>query len=442
MHLVVWFILSPLILHKYRTTMSMPGPFEEEAFSPQRCANIHNRLLQHAVVNNPSAVIERNLISKFLEVAPEFAEIPHLESLPLYSFFSLLDTTSLPHGQVAPLTPEIYEPDPTAFWSEGFSHEPGIILLYGQNNGDSPMDGGLFLDLQTCKAVWHWNSGPFPAPEKWVLLETALQYQLDKWESGKYYWDAVTKSLATKRWIERDITNALAAWDSLLLTIEAKMQQGGQRVHSRLEPLEAESMSSFQIDSFAKTFLSRARRPSFRHVAPGISTFSPETLHQIYSSEPVDSFRRTFGLGEPDQEDWASLLLPGTGTVPQDVSQSPHFETKSFDKDWGFGKFTVNRRAGLYTEPDDVNADSFRLIANSGLTTACQFNGRCPWGPSRAPRLSEIFLYWESLIKSDTWTVDADGVMDNGWDLVSSSFVKDGVYSLPWQERQINTYHI
>lgn len=258
MHLVVWFILSPLILHKYRTTMSTPGPFEEEAFSPQRCANIHNRLLQHAAVNNPSAVIERNLISKFLEVAPEFAEIPHLESLPLYSFFSLLDTTSLPHGQVAPLTPEIYEPDPTAFWSEGFSHEPGIILLYGQNNGDSPMDGGLFLDLQTCKAVWHWNSGPFPAPEKWVLLETALQYQLDKWESGKYYWDAVTKSLATKRWIERDITNALAAWDSLLLTIEAKMQQGGQRVHSRLEPLEAESMSSFQIGSFAKTFLSRA----------------------------------------------------------------------------------------------------------------------------------------------------------------------------------------
>jgi hypothetical protein len=389
--------------------MSAPDP----SFSPERCADLHNRLLQNAVVNDPSAVVERNLIARFLEAAPEFAEIPNLESLPLYRFFSLLDTTSLPHGRIGPLTPEIYQPDPAAFWSDAFSYEPGVILLYGQNNADSPMDGGLFLDLQTCKVVWHWSPGPFPASEKWVSLETVLQVQLDKWESGKFYWDAGTQSLAIKRWIERDITDALSAWDRLLSTIEAKMPQG---THTRLEPLDVESMSSFRISRFARDFLSRAPRPAFRHVAPGISAFSPETLSKIYSSEPLDSFRRTFNLGDLDEEDWASLLLPASSTVPRDVSQNSDFDIKSFDEDWGYSKFTVNRQAGLYTEPDCIDSDVVRLITKSGLPTACQFNGRCPWGPSRSPRLSEVLLHWASLVENGTWTVDANGVAnDNGW---------------------------
>jgi hypothetical protein len=51
--------------------------------------------------------------------------------------------------------------------------------------------------------------------------------------------------------------------------------------------------------------------------------------------------------------------------MPQDVSQNPEFDIKPFDEDWGYGKFTVNRRAGLYTEPDLIDSDVVRLIANS-----------------------------------------------------------------------------
>lgn len=410
---LVWQLRSQPFRWSLITAMNAPA---DPSFSPERCADLHNRLLQKAIVNDLSAVVERNLIARSLEAATEFAEILNLESLPLYCFFSLLDTTSLPHGRIGPLTPEIYQPDPAAFWSDGFSYAPGVILLYGQSNANSPMDDGLFLDLQTCKVVWHWSPGPFPASEKWVSLETALQVQLDKWESGKFYWDAGTQSLAIKRWIERDITGALSAWDRLLSTIEAKVPQGGQGTHSRLEPLDVESMSSFRISRFARDFLSRAPRPEFRHVAPGISAFSPETLYEIYSSEPSDSFRRTFNLGGPDEEDWASLLLPASSTVPRDVSQNSDFNIKSFDEDWGYGKFTVNRQAGLYTEPDSIDSDVVRLIANSGLPTARQFNGRCPWGPSRSTRLSEVLLHWGSLVENGTWTVDADGVAnDNGW---------------------------
>ncbi|KFX88682.1 hypothetical protein V490_07470 [Pseudogymnoascus sp. VKM F-3557] len=135
--------------------------------------------------------------------------------------------------------------------------------------------------------------------EKWVSLEFALQTQLDKWESGKFYWDTDTRSLAVKRWIEADVTDALYAWDRLLLMIEAKLPQRRQKKVLRLEPLGIESMSSFRIGSFASEFLCRAPRPEFKHVAPGISTFSPETLYEIYWAEPTDSFRQTFNLAGP-----------------------------------------------------------------------------------------------------------------------------------------------
>lgn len=129
--------------------------------------------------------------------------------------------------------------------------------------------------------------------------------------------------------------------------IEAKLPQRGQKQLLRLEPLSIESMSSFRVGSFAGEFLRRAPRPEFKHVAPGISTFSLETLYGIYSAEPTDSFRRTFNLGDPDMKDWPSLVLPASGMMSRDVSQNSDFDIKSFDEDWGYGKFTVSRRAGL-----------------------------------------------------------------------------------------------
>ncbi|KFZ04871.1 hypothetical protein V501_08895 [Pseudogymnoascus sp. VKM F-4519 (FW-2642)] len=148
---------------------------------------------------------------RLLDLSTEVAEFSNPESSPLYHFLSLLDTISLPHSRFIPLIPEIYQPVPEVFWGDTFSYEPGVILLYGQNNADSPMDGGLFLDLQTYKVVWHWSPGLFPASEKWVSLEFALKAQLDKWESGKFYWDTDMQSLAIERWIEADLTNSLVA---------------------------------------------------------------------------------------------------------------------------------------------------------------------------------------------------------------------------------------
>lgn len=406
---VVWPSLWPL----RNIEMSTIDP----SFSPERCADLHNQLLRRAIENNPNVVVERTLVQRFLDVAPEFSSIPNLEALPLHRFFSLLDTTPLPRGRIGVLTPEMYQPDPMAFWSEAFGDESSIILLYGQNNANSPMDGGIFLDLRTCKAVWHWSPGPFPPADRWVSLETALQVQLDKWESGKFYWNSTQAAVAISRWTQKDLADALSAWDDLLSAIESALGRAGQAAPPRRsDPLDSERMLEFHVGKFAREFLSRAPRPEFKYIAPGVTTFSPDLLEQIYSSENPESFRRTFDLGTPEEEEWASLLFPATSTVPEDVPRNSDLDIKSFDEDWGYGKFTVSRQAGLYIDADSVDSDVVRLITSSGLPTACQFDGRCPWGPSRSPRLSEVLRQWASFVSKGIWTVDTDGVAtDHDW---------------------------
>lgn len=356
-------------------------------------------------------------MNRFLQAAPEFAERVGLEELPIYRFLSSLETTLSPPEQgPGVLTPHMLQPDPLGFWSPTFAVQgrPEIILLYAQNNGE-PTEGGLFLNLQTCQVVWHWAPGPFPADERWISLEVALQQSLDKWNSGKYFWNAEHGIVDQRPWTENDVTDALSSWDCLLSIIEERLPQSAG-APQRFEPLQLdqETKTAFRISGFSAEFLSRASRPAFTYIAPGITTFSADSLAELYGSEDQRAPRRSYptGPGDPDGDEWASLLLPTTQSVSRDVSHHPDFDIQSFDKNWGFGKFTVSRRAGLYIIAEVSSSDAVRLINPSGLSRAGEFAGRCPWGNKRPPRLAEILAHWASLVESGAWEVGADGVAE------------------------------
>lgn len=52
--------------------------------------------------------------------------------------------------------------------------------------------------------------------------------------------------------------------------------------------------------------------------------------------------------------------------------------------------------------PEMTDSDTVHLITSSGLSTAGDFSGRCPWAKSRLPRLAEILSHWASLVESGT----------------------------------------
>ncbi|KAI1136044.1 hypothetical protein F5Y05DRAFT_122232 [Hypoxylon sp. FL0543] len=395
-------------------------------FSPERCADLHNELLARSIERRNQRDTERNLAARFLDAAPEFAEIPSLHEIPLYRFLALLNTTPISHGRVGLLTPQFYQPDPTTFWSETFDHEPSFILLYGQNNGDSPMDGGIFLDIKSYRAVWHGGKSPrFPPTDHWVPLEVILKKSLDAWEAGKFYWDASQDSIAIRRWTQNDVEQSLLAWDRLLSSIELSISSKVGHSPVRLRPLSPELLARFKISGFAAEFLTRAQQPGFTFIAPGISTFTSQSFIATYEAEAPGSERQTHWLGDSGDHDWPTLLFPGPDVVPHDISRSPDLEINSFDRDWGFGKFTVNRQSGLYVMADTENSDVVRLIASSGLPSACEFRYPCPWGPHRSPRLAEVLRHWTSLVENGAWLVGPNGICtDHEWFTTNTSTSK------------------
>lgn len=219
------------------------------------------------------------------------------------------------------------------------------------------------------------------------------------------------------RWTWGELEEAVGAWEGLVGAIcdrqrpEGFVKEDGENWE---EPLREEAMQGLKISRFARAFLVRAKRPrGMRFVAPGVGIFDGRSLREVYEAEAENSSRRSFTLGlemqEQEEEEWASLILPEVESVPEDVGQHTDLNINAFDRPWGFGKFTVARQAGLYTDLGDLDGDLVRLICPSGRTSSCEFTGRCSWGPSRSPRLAELLNHWPSLVEDGVWAVCEDG---------------------------------
>lgn len=176
----------------------------------------------------------------------------------------------------------------------------------------------------------------------------------------------------------------------------------------RLSPLDLDTLERYKIAKFATEWLSQALRPSFKYIAPGLSTLSPELLIALYGVEPANSPRQT-QWSFPD-DDFSSLLFPSDVTIPVNISStSTEVDIQMFER--GIGRFTVGRRAGVYTDGfDDENADTVYLIHPSGRSRLMSFKTICPWDIGRGPRLAEILQKWTELVETGTWDVDENGV--------------------------------
>ncbi|KAK3307737.1 uncharacterized protein B0T15DRAFT_374495, partial [Chaetomium strumarium] len=280
------------------------------------------------------------------------------------------------------------------------------------------MDGGLFVDIYTLYGIWlDTPRGPAMLPSDNCLpLDYLLKQELSRWESGRYVYDSsVEEGLRVQKWVpipatiegavayfpNLQVVEAISEWERLLCAIESKMPSSSIRT-----PEGENSERERGEPKFAKHFLSRARRPmGWTFVAPGIGTFTNESLCEAYATEAEDTFRRIFTTSE-EGEDWVTLLLPSLSgdkrpvTVPTDP--------------FGFGKATVGRRAGLYTSwADEWDGDLVQLVCPSGRQNAGVFSGPCPWGPSRMPRLAELLGHWANLVEDGAWCIDADGVEED-----------------------------
>jgi hypothetical protein len=195
---------------------------------------------------------------------------------------------------------------------------------------------------------------------------------------------------------------SLKAWEELLDAVASRLARQRQQHkvgdgEARPPSLPPALLDHYPLSLFGRGFLSRVYRPpTFRFVAPAISALISDPFTALYGSEPSDSPRlRRVANTEPDE--WPALLLPATSSV-----LPPALEA-TFNKPWGFAKFTVSRRAGLYLGADMTEADAACLVTHGVASPVFQFSPQqCPWGPGRSPRLSEVLRRWVGLLRDGT----------------------------------------
>lgn len=305
------------------------------------------------------------------------AHIPNLEEVPIYRFLRLCDTYTGPEGRdTLPFTPQASQLVAYDFFSEVLEADtPFIILLYPSNVGPGhrrDVDAGLLLDPFTFRVHWHYiptsGNNRLQPGDYWEPLDRVLRRWLAIWDSGKYYWDDGLQYPMVRPWIERYLTESLTAWDRLLSCISERLPAG---VLSEWQaPLEKTLLTQFEISPFTVEFLSRAKRPAFPLIAPGITVFSEESLVSTYAREAEGSWRRRWTKNaEPDE--WPGLLLP---TLVERSVPREHPADDSFDKDWGVGNLTVNLLPGLYVGVALETADSVFFVTEQARINLFDFS--------------------------------------------------------------------
>lgn len=277
------------------------------------CAHLHNELLALTakMLPNSSTSIQGGLLQAVLETLPEYFE--NGQNHPLYRMFELMNwyppVNDVPDPVLAPfasqtsmglIKPNVLE-DET---------DPAIVIYYNMVGYIRDKDEMLF-DLSTGLAHWHSMPDRWIGREYWVPLETVLRSWMALWKSKKV--DYVNSQYRIALWIPGDVDRSIGAWEGLLTAIDGSI--GGQS--PRMEPMDIGTLSQHPISDFSIEFLKCARRPSFKYIAPGISTFSPDSFLALYSAEPPAQSSR------PPYMPWGTEITEAVrrSTILYDISE-------------------------------------------------------------------------------------------------------------------------
>ncbi|KAG9256372.1 uncharacterized protein F5Z01DRAFT_506955 [Emericellopsis atlantica] len=352
--------------------------------------------------------------------------------------------------------------------------EDSVVFLYMASceSFDDDAGGGGLLYHQgrhqaTFAAYPEHTECAFPMdqhPQSWHAFETILSHWIDLIHLGKVVASPIAKEdrrdgfkVGNWEWWsygDGQIATCVAAWDRLCHAIEARRRPPGaghvdnmddKEVFSEHEPLltpAALDAANVPDPSFARGFLSRARRPRhIQQIAPGLSlppadatTFAaaqrftnlPRRVRQYYDSweegivPPVYMFFSKGGVPEVDISDWNTSFqlhwsngqrkiaddIPFPPRVPRGVYSECVVRSHAHATEEGFRlllPFTVP--GALYSDGNDIR--NFHNEVDELFQ-----HGFKPLGGEayRTQRLERLFDHFASLVERGVWSVGPHGV--------------------------------
>ncbi|KAI1449061.1 hypothetical protein F5Y02DRAFT_248348 [Annulohypoxylon stygium] len=426
----------------------------------ERCAGLHNYLVQHAWMSEGRELADLPGSNTFFTThgAEPEALRPRLHP----SVASFLDTSILP--------PVDGEPAPLFFWVNGLSEpdflfadhptdmydqpEDSLLSLYFPNIGQGGEFGGGLLyhqGIHRAAMFMHMDDYGYALPveehlELWHPLETVLSNWIELIRLGKVVASSRdepalfgVEKIGSWEWRpygEGQVDTCVSAWDRLCNTIEARISPLQPLVCAAdPEPLltpSALATASIPKPSFAHAFLSRARRPRFRFIAPSL-LLPPTDASEFAASQPFTQLPRGPQAIPP------VLLFPAATSELADLTGylSPFcddFCSRSADG------APSRAHAGVYSESVesdkyDITEEGFRLLLpynlkggsgddeigarksdgsfiTPGTATELFQHGYKPFGGDyyRPQRLERLFDHWRKMVEDGVWSVGPEGV--------------------------------
>lgn len=419
----------------------------------ERCAALHNYLLQYAWLAEGRPLISLNNTNTFFTTHGPAAE--RIRTRLSVSLATFLDTAKLPPDDVEWL--------PFFFWAGGLSDPDSLIdegltdlfdqpadslvCLYFPNVGQGGESGGGMLYHQRhhrAAVFMHMDDLGFALPleahrELWHPLETVLSNWIGLIRLGKVaasprdepaLYDG--EKIGPWEWRpygQAQVTSCLSAWNRLCEAIEARMPSQPLPAADP-EPLLTPAVldgASVPQDCFSRSFLTAARRPLFEFVAPGL-LLPPADVSAFAAMQPFSSLSRgchtipsvcifpaaggeevdmtglspLFSIGIDDSV--PSRVLAGVYSEPVDRSNYDYAE-EGFRMLLPYG-FRGDRDDGLGARKSDGS-----IIVSDGGADLFQ-HGYKPFGGDyyRAQRLERLFECWFKLVDEGVWSVGSQGV--------------------------------
>ncbi|KAI8632820.1 hypothetical protein F5Y19DRAFT_462612 [Xylariaceae sp. FL1651] len=450
-------------------TADNPARVDLVGMDHARCAALHNYLVHYAWVAEgraPASLHGNNNTYFTTHGAVAEGLRPRLDS----SLAAFLATALLPPAG-AP------EPAPFFFWASGLSHPDGLfdnqtadlfdepadslVCLYFPNIGQGGGSGaGLFYHQGCHRAAvfMHMDDYGFALPVQahpalWHPLETVLSNWIHLVRLGKVVAsprDAPalfgSEKIGPWEWrpySEAQVAACVCAWDRLCDAIEARvlllpLPPPGTTTNSvETEPLLAPAAldaASVPERCFARAFLTRARRPQFRCIAPGL-LLPPADAPGFAAAQPFTRLPRA-----PQAVPPVCLFPTARAEHEADLSGYSSPFCNGF-RAWSADSPVPSRvPAGVYSESVERNVydnaeEGFRLLLPYGLkgdvgeasagarrsdespvergSVAELFqHGYKPFGGDyyRPQRLERLLDHWRKLVDEGIWSVGPQGV--------------------------------
>ncbi|KAL7908060.1 hypothetical protein GGI35DRAFT_453314 [Trichoderma velutinum] len=436
----------------------------------ERCVALHNHLVHYAwsAEGRSPATLNSSRKTFFTTYGTEAEALRERLDPSLAAF---LNAALLP-----PDGSDGLDPAPLSVFVAGFSEpdnffaqevadlfdEPvdSLVYLYYPNVGQGGGSGGGLLYHQgshratVLMHMWDYDYVlPFAAhPELWHPLETVLSNWIElihlgktqitpspRDESGRYG----SEKIGPWEWLpysEPQVAACLDAWDQLCEAIETRVSQITSGITfdainpvRLLDPAVLDA-ASVPDPCFARSFLTRARRPLFSSIAPGLIlppsdaagfiaaqqfTKLPRTCHAI---PPVCLFPAAEGEPEfiltassnPFCNDFRATTADSV--VPSQVGAGVYSESVERDAGYDYAEegFWLLLPYSFESEWDAIDGarkSDGSLIARERLTDLFQHGYKLFGGDYYRPqRLERLFDCWRKLIEQNVWSVGSQGV--------------------------------